>query len=148
MGRRLVLATVLAALLPFASVEAVKAEETRPAEDAFRRAPLHLEHEGRLSLPSWVTWTGLAITAGLGTTMVWSFSKLSDARALRDEAPSENHERTFDRRRRQTMGLGLGTGLAAVGTILLAVLATEWDEPELSAWASPSGGGVSWGRAF
>ncbi|MCU0672492.1 MAG: hypothetical protein MUE69_06835 [Myxococcota bacterium] len=125
-----------------------RADPRHPSDDAFPRPPVHLEHEGRLSLPTWVTWAGVAATAVLGTSMVWSFSKLSDARRMQDAAPSDEHERAFERHRRQTIGLGLGTGLAAIGTTLLAILATDWDGAELSASVSREGALVGVSRRF
>lgn len=143
------LALVLAAVVVAALVPAgVRAEPNPPPQEAFARPPLHLEHESRLSLPAWVTWGGLAITAGLGTSMVWSFSKLSDARRLDDVTHDLDTERTLERRRRQTIGLGLGTGLAAIGTTLIALLATDWDGPDVGGWASGDGGGLSVAGTF
>jgi hypothetical protein len=124
------------------------ADPRHPSDDAFPRPPVHLEHESRLSLPTWVTWAGVAATAVLGTSMVWSFSKLSDARRMQDAAPSDVHERALERQRRQTIGLGLGTGLAAIGTTLIAILATDWDGPELSASVSREGALFGLSRRF
>lgn len=124
------------------------ANPRQPTEDAFPRPAVHLEHEGRLSLPTWVTWAGVAVTATLGTSMVWSFSKLSDARRMQDAAPSDAHDRAFERQRRQTIGLGLGTGLAAIGTTLLAILATDWGGPEVSASVTREGAVVGLSGRF
>ncbi|MCA9612931.1 MAG: hypothetical protein H6721_14335 [Sandaracinus sp.] len=146
MGRRSWACIGMLALVLTSGV--VHAQPSHPSEDAFPHGALHLEHESRLSLPTWVTWTGLAATAALGTSMVWSFSKLSDARRLHDAAPSPQTRDALDRRRRQTLGLGLGTGLAAIGTTLIAILATDWGGPEVGGWATREGGGLSIAGAF
>lgn len=119
---------------------------TPPAE-AFRRPPVQLERDAQLSLPPWVTWIGLAATAALGTSFVWSAATLRDARIARDTG-QDGGDAWFVRRRRQAIALGVATGAAGLATALVALFATRWDPPSAEIWVTHEGGGVSYSRTF
>ncbi len=130
----------LVTALLLGSIGTATAQPASPAtRGEFRRTPIHLEHEGRVQLPQWVTWVGLLATAALGTVTVWSLVNTFEARE--DVNLSAEHQSALEESRRQTWGTGIGTALAGIGTVLLAVLGTDWGtHPE--AWADRHGAGV------
>lgn len=146
--RSLTVMTLLVALSSAPSVSGAQptVRLTPPAE-AFRRPPVQLERDQRLLVPPWVTWMGLATTAALGTSFVWAAATLRDARIARD-AGQDGAATRFERRRRQSIGLGVATGVAGLTTALLAMLATRWDTPAAEVWVTMDGGGLRYARTF
>ncbi|HJK89767.1 MAG TPA: hypothetical protein RMH85_09670 [Polyangiaceae bacterium LLY-WYZ-15_(1-7)] len=138
-----------AIILALGLLAAAPAASAQPPEDAFpRRAQLSLDREARLDAPRWLTWTGLAITAGLGTVTVWSLVQTFEARDHLDRVPSAANENELDRFARRSWLLAASTATVAISTFLVAVLGTRWDEGEMQAWAAPNGGGLRLQRVF
>lgn len=146
------------------TVEPATAEPEAGASSrgAFRREPRRLARPSRRGWPPAVTYVGVGVTAVLGAALVWSVASLLDTSESYQANPTrELYERGQDKIRRTGL-LGAATGLAALGTLLIAVLATDWrdDGPSSArssdrdnAWVptlsfSPEGGAVGFVRRF
>lgn len=114
------------------------AGETEPPRGAFRHEPRRLQRPPRRGWPPAVTYVGIGVTAGLGAVLVWSVANLLDTSETYEANPTrELYERGQDKIRR-TWLLGAATAAAALGTVLIAVLATDWygdDDEAARAWS-------------
>ncbi len=135
--------------------EASSQGEDRPP-GAFRHEPRRLERSSRRGWSPAVTYVGVGVVAVLGASLVWSVANLLDTSQSYEANPTRAlYERGQDKIRR-TWLLGAATAAAALGTVLVALLATDWygdDDAAAAVWMptlslSPEGVGLGLAGRF
>lgn len=107
--------------------------EREPGE--FRREPLQIDRESRRGWSPVGAWIGIGATAALGAVLVWSIVDLFDTSDSFKANPSPELFESGQDKIRRTWILGVTTGVVAIGTLLIAVLATDWSGgDEDTAW--------------
>jgi len=130
---------------PSASAEVPGDRARGPAAD-----PLTLRRDTSQGLSPGYTFVGLGITAALGGVMVWSLVDTLAASDRYHADPTAMGYQEGRRRVRRTWFLGVGAGVAASATLLIAVLGTRWGDPAEGPQLSlgPRGALVGWAGRF
>ena len=117
--------------------------------------PVQMERVSKLGISPLYTFLGLGVTAGLGAVMVWSLVDTLEARDRYEANPTMAGDEQRQDKVRRTWILGAAASAAAIGTLLVALLGTDWSsddaddgEARLTPLVGPDGGGLSLSGTF
>ena len=99
--------------------------------------------------PPYLTYIGIGVTAVVAGVLIWSVVDLLDRSDTYKATPTRELWEAGNAARNRTWVLGIAGGIAAIGTLLLATLGTDWrGETAASAWVSPEGAGLALRSSF